>query len=84
MNFKAKLILLCLILILFNVGTVSAHDNNLTNESWEVETQDNILRLNSDFKQNEMIQLDNGKYIRAVWRQYTIVHNLCMVLNIRS
>uniref|UniRef100_UPI00386F1C42 hypothetical protein n=1 Tax=Methanobrevibacter sp. TaxID=66852 RepID=UPI00386F1C42 len=59
MNFKAKLILLCLILILFNVGAVSAHDNNLTNESWEVETQDNILRLNSDFKQNEMIQLDN-------------------------
>ena len=59
MNFKAKLILFCLILILFNVGVVSAHDNNLTNESWEVETQDDILTLNSDFKQNEMIQLDN-------------------------
>ena len=59
MNFKAKLILFCLILILFNVGAVSAHDNNLTNESWEVETQDDILTLNSDFKQNEMIQLDN-------------------------
>ncbi|MER2013212.1 MAG: cysteine peptidase family C39 domain-containing protein [Methanobrevibacter sp.] len=59
MNFKSKLILLCLIIILFNIGAVSAHDDNLTDENLEVETQNNILTSNSDFQHAGKIQSDN-------------------------
>ena len=54
MNFKSKLILICFILILFNLGAVSAHDTNLTCDDSKLTAQDNFI-LTSDFKQNDTI-----------------------------
>lgn len=41
MNLKAKLLVLLMILILFNLGDVSANDNNFTADNFDLTTGQN-------------------------------------------
>lgn len=63
MNSKTKLILFCLILVLFNVAAVSASDTNLTDDnhlkSVDQGNETDFIKLNYDYEQINTIQLDD-------------------------